>query len=559
MSVEKPDHKDAASADRAAFAQIARVREACEAFRIVSLDRRLEAAESLKKETSLIDVAVLGQFKAGKSSFINSLVGEPVLPAGVVPVTTVICRLQYGPARKAEVTFFDGTRREVEPDRLDEYTSEAKNPSNQKNVEMVDIELPSLIEYPGLRIVDTPGLGSIFAYHRATAEHWLPEAGAALLAISADRPLAENDLKLIRELVQYTPNVALLLTKSDLLTGEQQDEVVTFFQESLKREFNRTFPVFLYSTRTGTEEYRRRLDAEVLFKLSVDRDFEFSRILRHKTRGLAASCLGYLDIALKTALQADSDKEQLRAQVLDEKVNFDLIREELFIISRENRKQTRELINRHLEQFQGPLTLKLKEELHREMAGWKFNLWRMTRSYEQWLADRMSEEMRSLSRQEHRHFYGTLKKAHASLSRSLQAFRTLLSANVEKVLGISLTEAEWNLAVDEPEHPDIKTTRAFDFHLDLIWFLIPMFIFRRFFERDFINKINREVETNLARLAAQWEDRINRTIEEMKRQAAGYVRDELATIEALLLPSQGKTQKIRDIISGIKSGLADLD
>jgi len=557
MSADRPIIPEVTTAGRAAFGQLARIREACETFHIVSLKRRLEAAENLRKESALIDVAVLGQFKAGKSSFINSLVGEPVLPVGVVPVTTVICRLQYGPARKAVVAFFDGARLEVGTGRLDEFTSEAKNPSNKKNVEMVDIELPALNEYPGLRIVDTPGLGSIFAYHHATSENWLPEAGAAILAISSDRPLAENDLQLIRELVQYTPNIVLLLTKSDLLTPDQQDEVVGFFKDTLQREFNKTFPIFLYSTRTGTEEFRHKLDAEILFKLSVDRDFEFRRILRHKTRSLADSCLGYLEIALKTALQADSDKEALRAQVLDEKVNFDLIREELFIICRENQKQTRVLINNYLEQFQGPLTIKLKEELRKEMAGWKYNLWKMTRSYEEWLADKMKEEMRSLSRTEHHHFYGSLKKAHASLSRSLQSFRTLLSGNVEKVLGIRLAEAEWKLSVDEPEQPDIKTTWAFDFHLDLIWFLIPMFIFRRFFQKNFLGKINREVETNLARLAAQWEDRINRTIEEMKRQATRYVKDEIATIESLLASTHGRTGEIQKLISDIKSGLEE--
>ncbi len=545
--------------DRAVVEELAKIRESCEAFNIVSLNRSLEAAEGLLKESALIDVAVLGQFKAGKSSFINSLVGEPVLPVGVVPVTTVICRLQYGPARKATVTFFDGARLEVETGQLDEYTSESKNPANKKNVEVVDLELPSLIEYSGLRIVDTPGLGSIFAYHHATSENWLPEVGAALLAISADRPLAENDLQLMRELVQYTPNVVLLLTKSDLLTPDQQDEVVNFFKDNLQREFNKTFPIFLYSTKAWTEEFRHRLDAEVLFKLSVDRDFEFRRIRRHKTRGLAESCLGYLEIALQTALQADSDKEHLRAQILDEKVNFDLIREELFIISRENQKQTRVLINNYLERFQAPLIVKLKKELRKEMAGWNYNLWKMTRSYEEWLADKMNEEMRFLSRTEHQHFYGTLKKAHASLSRSLQSFRGLLSGNVEKVLGIRLTETEWKLSVDEPDEPDIKSVRAFDFHLDLIWFLIPMFIFRRFFEKTFLKKINREVETNLARLAAQWEDRINRTIEEMKRQAGRYVKDELATIETLLSSTHGRSPEIQKLIFEIKTGLEKIN
>ena len=91
--------------------------------------------------------------------------------------------------------------------------------------------------------------------------------------------------------------------------------------------------------------------------------------------------------------------------------------------------------------------------------------------------------MTRVSRTEYRHFLGTLHKAHAGLSRSLEIFRSLLGGNVEKVLGVKLAEADWKIEIAEPSQPDIKTSRAFDFHLDLIWFLIPMFIFRGFFEK----------------------------------------------------------------------------
>lgn len=534
------------------------VRKTCRQFRITSLNRQIEACEGLLSEKPLIDVAILGQFKAGKSSFLNSLIGKSILPVGVIPVTTVISRLTYGPREKATVSFFDGTRSEIDINNLDDYTSEAKNPSNRKNVKMVDIELPSLNDYAGLRLVDTPGLGSVFKYHMETSENWLPEVGAALLAVSSDRPLSENDLQLIRELTQHTPKIVLLLTKADLLTPEQQAEVVRFFEDTLKRELNRAFPIYLYSTRNGTEQFRDRLEAGLLFKLSLNRDFEFRKILQFKMQSLLKGCLSYLDIALKTSLQADQDREGLRKQILDEKVNYDLVREELFIIGRENQRQTRILIMNYLDQLQKPLRRKVLDRLTEEMSTWQGNLWRLTRRYEEWVADTMTEEMRRISKTEHRHFYGTLKKAHASFSRSLEAFRSLLGQNIEKVLGVKLAEADWKIEVSEPEHPDIKAVRPFDYHFDLIWFLIPMFIFRRLFEKNFLSKIPHEVEANLSRLAAQWEDRINRTIEEMRKQALKYVQDELATIEALLSGTQGQSGEIRRIILELQGALESL-
>ena len=529
-----------------------KARSICDRMQILTLDRQIEACEGLLVENPPIDVAILGQFKAGKSSFVNSLIGQDVLPVGVIPVTTVITRLRFGERERALISFYDGTNREIPVGSLDEYTSEAKNPSNQKNVETVDIELPALADYAGLRLVDTPGLGSVFKAHMEVSSNWLPEVGAAVLAVSADRPLSENDLQLIRELTQYTPRIILLLTKADLLSPSQQDEVVKFFEDTVRRELNREFPIFLYSTKTDTGRFRHRLEAELFFKLAVNRDFEFRKILQHKANSVIRGCLGYLEVALKTSLQADEDRESLRRQILDEKVSFESMREELFFIARENQKQTRIFIMNILQNFMKPLWHEIMQRLETDMKTWRGNLWQLTRRYEQWVADAMTEEMRRISRQEHRHFYGTLKKAHASLARSLEAFRMLLNGNVRKVLGVSLAEAEWDIKIAEPEQPDIRTFRASNYNLDLIWFLIPMFLFRRAFEKRFIEKIPWEVETNINRLAAQWEDRVNAAIDGMHRQAVQYVKDETATIESLLSSAHGRTDEIRQMIADLR-------
>jgi predicted translin family RNA/ssDNA-binding protein len=395
-------------------------------------------------------------------------------------------------------------------------------------------------------------MGSVFKYHKSTSENWLPEVGAALLAISSDRPLSEHDLELIRELTRHTPNIILLLTKVDLLTAEQHQEVIQFFRQTLQRELNRELPVYLYSTRTDTERYKHLVEMEILYKLTVNRDFEFSRILQYKAQSLVKACLSYLEIALKTALQADQNREGLRVQILSEKVNEDLMREELGMISRENQSQTRPLIQTYLDQFQEPLTKKVAAKLEKEMPAWTGNLWKLSRRFEDWMSETMTEEMQRLSRAEHEHFFGTLNKSHASLSRSLEAFRKFLKENIRKVLGVQLADVEWKIDVVEPDRPDIIATKSFDIHLDLIWFLIPMVLFRKFFERHFIRGIPRDVEMNLSRLAYQWEMRINRAIEAMRKQAITYVQEELTTIEALLSKTEGQTDEILRLTSELQ-------
>jgi GTPase Era involved in 16S rRNA processing len=534
-------------------ALLSRIQEICDQFRIVSLNRQIEACQNLLQQDRLIDVAILGQFKSGKSSFLNSLIGKPVLPVGVIPVTTAITRLQYGKEERAIVRHFDGQQAEVDIGTIEEFTSEAKNPANEKNVEVVDIELPSLEKYAGLRLVDTPGLGSIFKYHIETSENWLPEVGTALLAISSDRPLAENDLQLIRDLRKHTPKIILLLTKVDLLSKEQQEEVVHFFRTALQRELHEELPIFLYSTRLETEQRKERVEGEILHPLSVNRQDEFNKILRHKVQSLAKGCLSYLEIALKTSLQADMDREQLRKKILDEKVNYELVRQQITLITREYSSETREIIQNYLEKFHQPhLKKKMAGMLLQEMPSWKGNLSKLTSQYENWLKETMAEEISRISKTEHKHFFGTLKKAHAGLSRTLEAFRTLLNQNIERALGLRLAEAEWKIEVAEPGQPDIRISRTFDFHLNLFWFLIPMFVFRRLFEKHYLNQIPNIVVVNISRLAAQWEDRINKAIDGMKNQALKYVQDELATIESLLSRVRGQTEEIRRAIEELK-------
>jgi hypothetical protein len=140
----------------------------------------------------------------------------------------------------------------------------------------------------------------------------------------------------------------------------------------------------------------------------------------------------------------------------------------------------------------------------------------------------------------------------------LEAFRTLLNQNIEKVLGLRLAEAEWKIEVTEPSQPDIRISRTFDFHLNLFWFLIPMFIFRPLFERHYLNQVPNIVVVNLSRLAAQWEDRINKAIDEMKKQSLEYVQDELATIESLLSKAHGQTDEIRWTMDKLNGELKQL-
>ncbi|MDD5169516.1 MAG: hypothetical protein PHN75_11915, partial [Syntrophales bacterium] len=241
----------------------------------------------------------------------------------------------------------------------------------------------------------------------------------------------------------------------------------------------------------------------------------------------------------------------LRRQILGEQINLTQIEEELIVLTRAQAIHTRTNIDKYLERFRNPLHDKLVNTLKEDLPAWRGNLWKLTRRYEEWLHEHLVMEIDTISVTERKHFFGTLMKAQAGLDRYLESFRALLGANIDRVLGIKMAPAAWKIEVAEPARPDICIGHVFEFHFDLLWFLIPMFLCRPLFERHFLRLIARQVYVNFSRLAAQWEMRINRAIEDMRKQAANYIKEEIATIDALLSRSGGQTEELKQRINAL--------
>ncbi|MDE3033533.1 MAG: dynamin family protein, partial [Acidobacteriota bacterium] len=222
--------------------------EVCAAFHITSLDPQLRACEAMTRDAGVVDVVVLGAFKAGKSSFLNSLLGAEILPVGVLPLTALVTRLAYGPEDRLEVAFLDGERRTLPVSTLPEYVTESANPENVKRVAAVELWVTALAAFRGLRFVDTPGLGSVFQHNTQAALDWLPRVGGALLAVPVNQPFSEQDLALLKEVARHTPEIVLLVTKADLVTAGQLEQILDFTQHQAAQALGRPVRVLPYST-----------------------------------------------------------------------------------------------------------------------------------------------------------------------------------------------------------------------------------------------------------------------------------------------------------------------
>jgi len=121
--------------------------------------------------TQRFHIAVLGEFKRGKSTLVNALIGQPLLPSGVVPLTTVATEVHFG-SEQTTVIFADGRRRIVAPDVLGDDVTERGNPSNTKHVDRVEVAVGTAFGAPGLVLVDTPGIASVNQHNDAYGFPW---------------------------------------------------------------------------------------------------------------------------------------------------------------------------------------------------------------------------------------------------------------------------------------------------------------------------------------------------------------------------------------------------
>jgi Dynamin family len=184
-------------------------------------------------------VACVGQFKRGKSTLLNALIGYTVVPTGFVPVTAVPTVIRFGDGLHARVRMRDGAWRDVAMTDLKEYVTEELNPENEKGVDGAEVFVPSSLLSSGMCFVDTPGLGSVFTGNTATTQAFIPHIDAALVVVGADPPIAGEELALVEEVGKQVQDLILVINKADRTTDPERAAAVKFTREILEKRLHR--------------------------------------------------------------------------------------------------------------------------------------------------------------------------------------------------------------------------------------------------------------------------------------------------------------------------------
>jgi len=516
-------------------------------FGLTSLQPTVAACETLSGGGP-IDVAVLGQFKSGKSSLLNAVLGESVFPVGVVPVTAVITRAAAGPDRVVRVTYQDGSAEEVAPTRLAEFVTESGNPANRRRVAVVDVFTPALRDWPGMRLVDTPGLGSVLAHNTEATRTWMPNVAVALVTVSAERPLSDEDCRLVAEARETAPRVVVVLTKVDLLTHDELAEVTAFLDRSLREHFRDNIAVLPFSCRVESERCVRQLREAVLLPVAGNMAGEQQAALNLKLATLVRACRGYLMVGVQAAERADAERDKLRAAVLDESVNAAVIRDELRLAEQGVHARIRPAFEKMLLARQAAVEQGVTDALAAELQTWRGHLARQSQRYESWMADRLTADLAPLSHAAAPLAIDLLGEAEGRFRRVVEAFRDRLSRNIHEATGVTVSPAAWEVKRPQVAVVPVAVSRAFMTNWDLLWWMLPMWLVGGLFRRHVLGRVPWEVEKNLYRLSGDWAGTVDAAVADLRTQASAWVDAELATLDRLLGKQPGEATAFREAI-----------
>ena len=185
-------------------------------------------------------VVVLGEFKRGKSTFINALLGNDLLPTDVLPETTTINALIYNEKPELEIIMQDGSvkKGEVERSFLERFS--AKNQTEEcSKIKYLKIGYPFKLLDNNVVIVDTPGVSDLNEQRCDVTYNFIPKANAVLFLLDANSPLKKSEIDFIEEklLAQGIDNIIFLVNKYDNVDEEEEED----FWENLQLQMLKAF------------------------------------------------------------------------------------------------------------------------------------------------------------------------------------------------------------------------------------------------------------------------------------------------------------------------------
>lgn len=464
------------------------------------------AALCEKLTDKTLTLAVIGQFKRGKSSLINAILGEGILPVGIIPVTSTAVRIMYG-ERSAEISFLSGEHRIVQFTELPEYISEQKNRDNVRGVSSVTVHLPSPLLKNGLTLVDTPGVGSIHTHNTHAAYQFVQESDAVIFMLSVDSPLNEIELAFLQEAKEHAAKFYFAVNKIDTIPASDLDEYLAYCRGILTRIFAMQeaalFPVSA-KTHAGIDE----LITAVCYDCSHQGDRILETSVRRKALGVLTSASAEIELFAAALSMPARHLDEIMHALKQKLLTLEKMSRHASILIAESGNDLIDTIEEGIETEKNAVTaemLRLLREIYEEHSEEKTS--RLEEMFQYFLQTTVKERLTCLHETEMAKFKSGYDDLVHQYAHGMEGLKTYLASCVLELFGIRYQSDAGSYAVSDRTdfclHLDV-TTYSFLIDTEHLETLLPKKIANKRLYQRMSKKIEQSISRNLTNMVADY-------------------------------------------------------
>ena len=223
-------HKSAKREIITRFEQLATV---AEGVGMTTLARDIRTTRIPKIEAERFHLVVLGEFNHGKSTFVNALLGQDILPTGITPTTASINHVVWAANPTARVMLLTGESQYLDPNQLKDWVTVAGGHASE--VSYVELGYPSDLLQNNVVLVDTPGVNDLNEQRAEVTYGYVPRADAVVFLLDAGQALKDSEREFLRSRVLENARDRLIfvLGKMDMLSTDEKAAVTDYVKKNL--------------------------------------------------------------------------------------------------------------------------------------------------------------------------------------------------------------------------------------------------------------------------------------------------------------------------------------
>lgn len=253
---------------KALLSTLSQIRKESEAENILNVSPSLLLANDLLSKPTY-DIVICGEVKKGKSTFINAIIGQELLPTGVKETTSQVFRISNSTNESFSLVFTDETNERINREELSRYGSQVDADLmgepifRNRQLDYIQVNIPIEFLPIGVSIVDTPGLGALYKSHELITNRYVQNAAAVVFLFDPSQPMVQQERLFLEKVFNVTPFVMFVMTKIDSTDEVNWVNQISRTETLLKDSF---------SQRCYTTPKVFPVSSTLLFKASEEKD-----------------------------------------------------------------------------------------------------------------------------------------------------------------------------------------------------------------------------------------------------------------------------------------------